>query len=126
MIAGKVRIKSTTRVDRLPSEGKLQADAFFNLWKNRPDLRGRLYTINNNSHNQIKGALNKAMGVVESVSDQCFLGRGGRSIYIEWKTPAGSQSVGQKAWQKMVEELGFVYAIVRSEAELLAIIEKYQ
>ena len=123
MIAPK---KSTTRCARKVSEVSMQATAFKNLWASRPDLRGRLYTVNNNSHNKITGALNKSMGVLKSVADQCFLIQGGLSVYIEWKTDTGPQSKGQKEWQAMVTALGHTYVVVRNEEEFLQIINKYE
>jgi len=55
------------------SEATIQSKAFQNLWNSRPDLRGRIFAINNNSINGIKGAMNKAMGVVAGVADMCYL-----------------------------------------------------
>jgi hypothetical protein len=104
------------------SEVKTQSKAFTNLWNARPDLRGRIFAINNNSPNGIKGAMNKAMGVVPGVADMCFLRPEGKTCWIEWKTETGRQSEDQKRFQKLCLSLGHDYVIVRSEEEFLKVI----
>ena len=54
-----------------------------------------------------------AMGLRSGVSDLIIL-LPGRVIFLEVKTPAGTQSPNQKKFQKKVEELGFEYFLVRS------------
>lgn len=108
------------------SEIAMQSKAFQNLWNERPDLRGRFFAINNNSENAIKGASNKAMGVLAGVSDMAFLSGSGRIIWIEWKLPSGSQSRDQINWEQTVTNLGHTYVIVRSEDEFRRIIEIYE
>lgn len=104
------------------SEATLQSKAFTNLWNTRPDLRGRIFAINNNSVNGIKGAMNKAMGVMPGVADMCFLKSQGRTCWIEWKTPTGRQSPAQIKFQELCLLLGHEYWIVKSEDEFLKII----
>ena len=104
------------------SEVKAQSKAFTNLWNARPDLRGRVFAINNNSVNGIKGAMNKAMGVVPGVADMCYLTTEGRTCWIEWKTDTGKQSEEQKRFEKICRSLGHEYHIVRNEEEFLKII----
>jgi hypothetical protein len=104
------------------SEVKAQSKAFTNLWNARPDLRGRVFAINNNSINGIKGAMNKAMGVVPGVADMCYLKPEGRTCWIEWKTDTGKQSEEQKRFEKICLSLGHEYHIVRNEEEFLNII----
>ena len=99
------------------SEIQMQSKAFVNLWNSRPDLRYRVFAINNNSQNGIKGAMNKAMGVVAGVADMCYLKPEGRVLWIEWKTEIGKQSAEQKQFEKLCHELGHDYIIVRSEEE---------
>ena len=106
------------------SEATLQSKAFQNLWNSRPDLRGRVFAINNNSINGIKGAMNKAMGVVAGVADMCYLKPEGQTCWIEWKTESGRQSPEQVKFQQLCLSLGHEYHIVRSEAEFLNIINK--
>jgi hypothetical protein len=108
--------------DGAMSEVQTQARAFQNLWNARPDLRGRIFAINNNSINGIKGAMNKAMGVIAGVADMCFLKPNGKTCWIEWKTEIGKQSPQQITFQKLCLSLGHEYHIVRSEQEFLKII----
>lgn len=111
---------------REKSEIKAQSDAFVNIWNNRPDLRGRIFAINNNSENAIKGAFNKAMGVLPGVSDMAFVCPKGTIVWIEWKTSTGSQSDKQIAWEKLVTNLGHTYVVVRNEEEFLSVISLYE
>ncbi|MCZ4244940.1 hypothetical protein [Pedobacter punctiformis] len=107
------------------SEVAIQSKAYVNLWNNRPDLRGRVFAINNNSQNSIKGALNKSMGVLPGVADMAFIRSNGAILWIEWKTQLGSQSKQQKEWEHTITQLGHEYVIVRSEDEFLSVIDKY-
>ncbi|NBW15873.1 MAG: VRR-NUC domain-containing protein, partial [Caulobacteraceae bacterium] len=50
-------------------EFKLQAQCFRYHWNERPQERGRLFTVNNNSGGKFEGAIMKAMGVVAGVAD---------------------------------------------------------
>ena len=104
------------------SEIQMQSKAFINLWNTRPDLRYRVFAINNNSQNGIKGAMNKSMGVVAGVADMCYLKPEGKVVWIEWKTEIGKQSNEQKEFEKVCRELGHEYVIVRSEDEFLQVI----
>ena len=107
------------------SEIQLQSRAFLNLWNSKPDLRGRVFAINNNSQNAIKGAMNKAMGVIAGVADMCFMIQSG-VVWIEWKTETGKQSPDQKKFEALVKSLGHDYHIVRNETEFLKIINQYE
>jgi len=104
------------------SEIQMQSKAFVNLWNTRPDLRYRVFAINNNSQNGIKGAMNKSMGVVAGVADMCYLKPEGKVVWIEWKTEIGKQSNEQKEFEKVCRQLGHEYVIVRSEDEFLSVL----
>lgn len=103
------------------TEIQLQSSAFLNLWNKRPELRGRVFAINQNSHNRIKGALNRSLGVMPGVADMAYLIQGS-IVWIEWKTETGRQSPEQKAFEQLVTRLGMRYYIVRSESEFLEVI----
>lgn len=103
------------------TEIQIQSLAFKKLWNNRPELRGRVFAINQNSHNRIKGSMNKSLGVLPGVSDMAYLVNGS-VVWIEWKTPDGRQSPDQKAFEQLVSRLGMRYVIVRSEVEFLEVI----
>lgn len=107
-------------------ESKLQSEAYTNLYNCRPDLRGRIFAINNNSEDPRKGAINKAMGTHEGVADMCFLFKNGGSVWIEWKTHDGVQSGAQKVWQATVTNLGHNYVLVRNEKEFLEVINYFE
>ena len=106
------------------TEAQLQSKAFTNFWNNNPHLRGRLFAINQNSHNQIKGAINRSLGVLPGVSDMAYL-IPGSVVWIEWKTPSGKQSTDQRKFQALVTSLGMQYHIVTSEEEFLKVIAEH-
>lgn len=106
------------------NESGLQSKCFTDMWNYYPELRGRLFSITNNSHNKIKGAFNKAIGVVKGVSDMCFIRPMPRCpLWIEFKVENRPQKPEQKQWQKMVEQLGYEYVIVQSEEEFWKAVE---
>ena len=94
-------------------ELKMQAEFFQWHWNSFPEERGMLHANNNNSENRIKGSFNMAIGVVPGVSDMEYM-TNGRVVFIEWKTPTGTQSEAQKKFQTQVEAQGFEYVIFRS------------
>ena len=57
-------------------------------------------------------------------SDLTLFCRGGRTIFIEVKTPSGKQSKQQKRFQAAVERLGFEYIIMRGAEDARKFIEK--
>jgi hypothetical protein len=65
----------------------------------------------------LKGAFNKAIGVVSGVSDMFYLLEGGRILWLEFKIPGGKQSEKQKEWQQICESLGHEYRLIYSENE---------
>lgn len=56
-------------------------------------------------------------------SDLTLFCRGGRTVFIEVKTPTGRQSKKQKKFQAAVERLGFEYIILRSVEDAERFIE---
>jgi hypothetical protein len=110
-----------TILNYMDSELQLQSNAFTHLWNNYPELRGRVFTINNNSQNKVKGAINKALGVIAGVSDMVMLIPNG-VIWIEWKIDTGRQSKQQVQFQSLVEELGMKYYIVRTQEEFISLV----
>ncbi len=97
-------------------EFKLQAQCFRYHWNERPQERGRLFTVNNNSGGKFEGAIMKAMGVVAGVADMMYLSNAGL-IALEFKTPTGRQSPAQKQWQETIEAAGYRYVIIRTFEE---------
>lgn len=86
------------------------------VWFNNslPEHRGRLFAVNNNSINSVKGRSMKAQGVRAGVSDLIFLGS--RSVlFIENKTATGRQQKCQKEFEEVVNKFGHCeYHICRS------------
>lgn len=107
------------------SEGALQAKCFAFHWNTFPAERGLLHANNNNSQNAIKGNQNKALGVVKGVADMEYC-KNGTTLFLELKTPTGSQSPEQKRFQALVESEGFTYLVIRSFEEFQQAIEKTQ
>lgn len=57
-------------------------------------------------------------------ADLTLFQNGGKTVFIETKTPAGRQSKKQKHFQNVVERRGFEYIIMRSAADAVKYIEK--
>lgn len=96
------------------TEQQIQSECFIWHWNTYPKERGMLHHNNNNSHNRNKGSQMKALGVVEGVAD-FELVSDGRVDFIEMKTENGIQSAAQKEFQRMVNERGHYYHIIRSK-----------
>ncbi|MBQ7521490.1 MAG: VRR-NUC domain-containing protein [Clostridia bacterium] len=57
-----------------------------------------------------------SIGIV-GMADLTLFAKGGKTIFIEIKTPSGRLSEGQKRFRQTVTELGFEYIIIRSRKE---------
>ena len=97
----------------MKSEARIQQEIVMYFNNEYPELRGCLCYNNNNSVGGLRGKLNKFLGVIK-----------GRSDMIELKTEKGIQSQHQKDWQKLIENQGFEYYIVRSIEEFKELILK--
>lgn len=64
-----------------------------------------------------------ATGLEGGVSDLIVLLPGAVALFVEVKTEVGRQSDKQKSFQQQVEDLGFVYHLVRSAEAFFAIPE---
>lgn len=60
---------------------------------------------------------------VPGESDLTVFCRGGRTIFLEVKTPAGRQSKTQKRFEEYIKSLGYEYYVVRSVEDALKIVE---
>ncbi len=94
-------------------EEKLQSKCY--LWFHNEIINERkmLFHVDNNSWNATIGAKKKALGVNPGVSDFVLI-LFGEVVFIEMKTPTGMQDIEQKKFQKMVEERGHRYVIIRT------------
>jgi hypothetical protein len=107
----------------MQSESKFQATCFQNHWNFYPQHRRRLFCINNNSQNALKGAINKAIGVVSGVSDMIYLKPNGKVSFLEFKIPGGYQSEKQKQWEVLCKELGHEYVLIYTEDDFWSAVE---
>ena len=95
------------------TEEQIQAACFIWHWNTFPLERQMLHHNNNNSHNRNKGAMMKALGVVEGISDfELILDN--MVIWIEMKTPEGSLSPAQKTFRDKVQSRGHIYVVLRT------------
>lgn len=65
----------------------------------------------------------KLTGLKKGVADTHILFPNGKIIFVEFKTPTGTQRPEQKEFQLQVEALGFKYYIVRSVEQFKDIIK---
>jgi len=98
------------------SEAAFQQECVIWFHNTYPSLRGLLFHVRNNSSNKREGAYWKALGVMPGVSDLIFL-YGCKAHLIELKTPTGSQSDEQIAWEQKVYEQGVDYYVINSIAK---------
>jgi hypothetical protein len=96
---------------------------WFNLAK--PKLKYRLFAVTNNSVNRIKGAMDKALGVVAGVSDMVYV-CDKVTVFIEFKVGADKQSDAQRAFMEKVRALGHVYVIVSTFEEFQQVVNAYE
>jgi hypothetical protein len=97
----------------MKSEERLHSDCYVWFHNTYPSLRGLLCYNLNNSKNRIDGARNKAKGLQPGRAD-FTLYYNGTAHFIELKTEIGSQSNGQKEWEKLVRSHGFNYYICKT------------
>lgn len=99
------------------AENDLQAKCFQWAWNTYPDHRRMLFCVNNNSKHIVEAMQNKALGVVEGVSDMILIFYGGVAG-LEFKRPAtagrraGKQREKQKDFQEKVEARSHFYFII--------------
>jgi hypothetical protein len=99
------------------TEARIQQECFQWHWNTYPNDRKRLFLIHNTPKNAIDGARLRGMGMVAGVSDLIYLRDGLPPLCIEMKDATGKQSPAQIAWQKIAEDAGCTYVIIRSLAE---------
>lgn len=105
------------------SENRIQQECVIHFHNTYPKLRGLLFAVPNGGARSImEGLLLKKTGVVAGVSDMIFLYKGSAYLF-ELKTENGYQSDKQINWQKLVQEQGFKYFLIR-DVELFATILK--
>lgn len=93
-----------------------------------PRMTRTLFAVpNGGRRDTITGAKLKKEGSVAGVADLILLksNRFYGALCIEMKTPDGTQSPEQKAWQKEVEAIGNKYVICRSLDDFIREITNY-
>lgn len=76
------------------------------------DPQHAIFSIPNESKDRKETMIKKSMGLKAGVSDLIII-RPDSVIFVEVKTPTGSQSKKQKEFQAIVEAMGYQYLIVR-------------
>jgi elongation factor P hydroxylase len=105
------------------SEDRIQQLSYQWFHNNYPMYRGLLFHVpNGGSRNAREGAKFKTMGVRPGVADFLFMLQG-VTYNIELKTLTGKQSKHQLDWQRLVEQQGFKYFVVRSLSEFQELIK---
>lgn len=107
------------------TEARLQQECYMWFHNTYISHRGLFFRIKNEDHNRITGARNKATGVVPGVADSCLLiphsnsYQFGGTVFIEFKSEKGKQSINQINWQRTVETVGCMYYIIRTKQEFI-------
>jgi len=94
-------------------EEVMQAECTKWFWNTFIAERRMLFHVDNNSYNGVIGARKKALGVCRGPSDLIFV-LPGEVVFIELKTPSGSQSEEQLDFEMKVKHRGHKYVIIRS------------
>lgn len=93
------------------TEAQLQAHCAQWFWNTLIDERRMLFHVDNNSENENKGSIKKALGVCRGPSDFVFIVEL-EVIFIEMKLPGEDQTKEQKDFQAKVEARGHRYIII--------------
>lgn len=101
----------------MKTESKIQQEIvlFFNnnycLKNHKP--RCAIFSVPNEGKSRREILRKKAIGLMPGVSDLIVIMEG-QVIFVEVKTPEGSQSERQKDFEQIVSNLGFKYYVIRS------------
>jgi hypothetical protein len=104
---------ATTDLEFNGYENDLQSKCFQWAWNFYPEYRRLLFCVNNNSENAIKGSMNRALGVVEGVSDMVQIYYKGVA-FLEFKRATGRQRDKQKDFEAKCKMTGHLYILIRS------------
>ena len=88
-----------------------------------PNLRGILWKVENErKRNKYEQMIAKSTGLVSGVAD-LNLFYGGQFYGIELKVDDNTQTKAQLEWQRLIEQQGGVYVVVRSLEEFKEFVE---
>jgi len=101
----------------MKSEGKIQQSIVI-FYKNNYCLKHHtpqfaIFSVPNESKSKRETLQKMNIGMMPGVSDLIVV-RESEVIFVEIKTPTGTQSDNQKRFQLTVEALGFKYHLIRS------------
>jgi hypothetical protein len=105
----------------MKSEERIQQEIIMGFNNQYKAFRGLLCYNLNNSIGGYRGRVNKFLGLIKGRSDLVFYWNGS-AYHIELKNATGQQKPEQKDWQRLVEQNGFKYYLVRSSEEGLELI----
>lgn len=93
---------------------ELKEQAEFIKWvrNNHQEFSRNIIGVNNNSRDGMSGGIAKALGVNKGASDFIFACPNNVTLYVEYKTLEGNQSLDQKIFQKEIEKFGHKYILV--------------
>lgn len=80
-----------------------------------------IFSVPNENKSKRETLQKKAIGMMSGVSDLIII-RPKEVLFVEVKTPTGTQSKSQKTFEKIVTALGFNYYLVRSLEEFQSLI----
>ena len=83
--------------------------------------RGIVFHVPNQRISKSERIKLAAIGVLAGVSDLIFIYKG-KTLYIEVKTPTGTQSKDQKEFEGRIQSNGFSYYLVRSVEDVKILI----
>jgi len=109
-------------------EHQIQVACVHWFWYQHQNMRHKLFSVPNGGYRSPKtAAIMKEEGQLAGVSDLIFLHRTKQygALLIEMKTPKGTQSDKQKAWQALIEPEGYKYVICHSLDEFKTEIQNY-
>jgi len=106
------------------TENRIQQSAFMWFHNTYPEYRGLFFRVKNEGHSRISGAIGKATGIIPGVSDMIMLLPFGKVMFFEFKIETGRQSNSQKAWQSIIEKVGYNYYLVHSLKEFQRICQE--
>lgn len=93
-----------------------------------PSLSLLMFAVpNGGKRDAVTGARMKYEGAIRGVADLILLipKKGYASLCIEMKTPKGTQSEHQEAWQRLAEKANNKYVICRSVTEFVSEVNSY-
>ena len=123
---GKISIK-TKRT--MKTESKIQQEIVI-FYKNNYCLKHHspqnlIFSVPNESKSKQETMQKMAIGMLSGVSDLIIV-KESEVVFVEVKTPKGTQSDNQKRFQKIVESLGYRYLLVRSLEQFKSLIDVIQ